>query len=55
MPGSGGQNLPNNLNIHKQIVNLALLLYSNRNRSCSGHPSCDLSQDRQLSGLCASS
>ena len=32
--------------------NLAHLLYSNETRSCCGHPSCDLSQDRQLSGLC---
>ena len=40
------------LNIDQQnIHNLALLLYSNRNRSCFGHPLCDLSQDRQLSGL----
>ena len=33
------------------IHNLAYLLYSNVKRSCFGHPSCDLSQDRQLSGL----
>ena len=39
-------------NIDKQIVhNLAHILYSNRNRSRFGHPSCDLSQDRQLSDL----
>ena len=50
MPGSGGQNLQNNLNINKQIIhNLAHLLYSNMNRSYFGHPSCDLSQDRQYS------
>ena len=43
------------INIDKQIIhNLAHLLYSNGNRSCFGHPSCDLSQDRQLSGLCPS-
>ena len=58
MPGSGGQNLQNNLNIDKQIIhNLAHLLYSNGNRSSFGHPSWDLSQDsyRQLSGLRPSS
>ena len=56
MPGSWGQNLQNNLNIDKQIIhNLVFLLYSNVNRSCFGHPSCDLSQDRQLSGLRPSS
>ena len=37
----------NKKNIAKQIIhNLAHLLYSNRNRSCFGHPSWDLSQDR---------
>ena len=52
MPGSWGQNLQDDCNIDKQIIhNLAHLLYSNVNRSCYGHPSCDLSQDRQLSGL----
>ena len=52
MADTWGQHLQNNLNIGKQIIhNLAHLLYSNRNRSCFGHPSCDLSQDRQLSGL----
>ena len=36
MPGLWGQNLQNNLNIDKQIIhNLAHLLYSNGNRSCS--------------------
>ena len=48
MAGCGGQNLQINLNIDKQIIhNLAHLLYSNVNRSCFGHPLCDLSQDRQ--------
>ena len=54
MPGSWFQNLQDNLNIDKQLIhNLAHLPYSNVNRSCSGHPDplCDLSQDRQLSGL----
>ena len=52
MPGTQIQNLLNNLNIDTQIIhNLAHLLYSNVNRSCVGHPLCDLSQDRQLSGL----
>ena len=56
MPGSWGPNLQNNLNIDKQIIyNLAHLLYCKRNRSCYGHPSCDLSQDRELSGLHPSS
>ena len=56
MPGTQTQNLPYNLNIDTQIIhNLAHLLYSNLNRSCFGHPSCDLSQDRQLSGLCPAS
>ena len=51
MAGSWGQHLQDNLNIDKQIHNLANLLYSNRNRSSFGHSLCDLSQDRQLSGL----
>ena len=56
MPGAQTKNLQYNLNIDTQIIhNLALLLYSNVNRSCVGHPSCDLSQDRQLSGLRLSS
>ena len=56
MPGSLGQNLQDNRNIDKQIFHdLAHLLYSNVNRSCFGHPSWDLSQDRQLSGLHPSS
>ena len=47
MAGSWGQHLQDNLNIDKQIIdNLAHLLYSNVNRSCFVHPSCDLSQDR---------
>ena len=56
MAGSWGQHLQDNLNIDKQIIdNLAHLLYSNGNRSCFVHPSCDLIQDRQLSGLRPSS
>ena len=56
MAGSWGQHLRDNLIIDKQIIyNLAHLLYSNGNRSCFGHPLCDLSQDRQLSGLRPSS
>ena len=56
MAGSWGQHLQDNINIDKQIIhNLAHLLYSNVNRSCFGHPSCDLSQDRQLSGPSPSS
>ena len=52
MAGPWGQKLQNNLNIDKHnIHNLAHLLYSNVNRSYFGRPSCDLSQDRQLSGL----
>ena len=52
MRGAWTQNLQYNLNIDTQIIhNLAHLLYSNVNRSCCGHPSWDLSQDRQLSGL----
>ena len=52
MAGSWGQHLQDNLNIDKQIIhNLAHILYSNGNRSCFGYPLCDLSQDRQLSGL----
>ena len=52
MPGAQTQHLQNNRNIDTQIIyNFAHLLYSNVNRSCFGHPSCDLSQDRQLSGL----
>ena len=53
MPGTQNQNLQYNLKFDTQIMNnVGHLLYSNRNRSCFGHPSCDLSQDRQLSGLC---
>ena len=56
MAGSWGQHLQDNLNIDTHIIhNLAHLLYSNMNRSCFGHPLCDLSQDRQLSGLRPSS
>ena len=49
MPGTQTQNIQDNLNSDAQVIHN--LLYSNRNRSCFGHPSCDLSQDRQLSGL----
>ena len=56
MAGIQAQNLQDNLNINTQIIhNLAHILYSNVNRSCFGHPSRDLSQDRQLSGLRPSS
>ena len=56
MAGIQAQNLQDNFNIDTQIIhNLAHVLYSNMNRSCSGHPSCDLSQHRQLSGLRPSS
>ena len=52
MAGTQAQNLQNNFNTDTQIIhNLAHLLYSKGNRSCFVHPSCDLSQDRQLSGL----
>ena len=52
MPGTQVQNLQDNLNIDTQVIhNLAHLLCSNMNRSCFGHPSCDLSQGRQLSRL----
>ena len=51
MAGTQAQNLQDNLNIYIQTIqNLAHLLYSNVNRSCLGHPSGDLSQDRQLKG-----
>ena len=57
MAGTQAQNLQGNFNIDTQIIhNLAhLLYYSNMNRSCFGHPSCDPSQDRELSGLRPSS
>ena len=49
MPGTQAQGLQNNFNFATHIIhNLAHLLYSNVNRSCCGHPSFDLSQDRQL-------
>ena len=52
MAGTQAQNLQDNFNIDTHIIrNLAHLLYSNVNRSCFGHPSCDLSRDIQLSGL----
>ena len=65
MPGAQTQHLQYDLNIDTQIIhnlhnlnidtqiihNFAHLLHSNVNRSCCGHPSCELSQDRQLSGL----
>ena len=47
MAGTQAQKLQDNFNIDTHIIhNLAHLLYSNVNRSCFGHPSCDLSQDR---------
>ena len=56
MAGIQAQNVQDNLNIDTQIIHNPLhLLYSNVNRSCFGHPLCDLSQDRQLSGLRPSS
>ena len=55
MGGTQAQNLQGNFNIDTQIIHNLHLLYSNVNRSCFGHPSCDLSQDRQLSGLRPSS
>ena len=56
MAGTQSQNLQDNFNIDTHIIhNLAHLLYSNVNRSCFGHLSCDLRQDRQLSGLRPSS
>ena len=56
MAGIQAQHLQDSVNIDTQIIhNLAHILYSNVNRSCFGHPSCDLSQDRQLSGLRPSS
>ena len=47
------QNLQDNSNIDSThfIHNIAHPLYSNVNSPCFGHPLCDLSQDRQLSGL----
>ena len=56
MAGIEAQHLQDNFNIDTQTIhNLAHLLYSNANKSCFGHPSCDLSQDRQPSGPCPSS
>ena len=50
------QNVQHNINIAKQLIHsFAHSLYSNVNRSCFGHPLCDLSQVRQLSGLHPSS
>ena len=49
MPRSWFQNLQDNLNINKQLIHkFAHLLYSNVNKSCFGHPSWDLSQDRSI-------
>ena len=43
MAGTEAQNLHDNFNIDRQIIhNLAHLLYSKVNRSCCGHPKCDL-------------
>ena len=56
MARTQAKDLQDNFNIDTQTIhNLAHLLHSNVNRSSFGHPSCDLSQDRQLSGLCPSS
>ena len=56
MTGTQAQNLQDNFNIDTHIILILLhILYSNVNRSCCGHPSCDLSQERQLSGLRPSS
>ena len=56
MAETQAQHLQDNFNIDTHIIHsLAHLLYSNVNRSCFGHPSCDVSQDRQLSGLRPSS
>ena len=56
MAGTQAQHSQDNFNIDTQIIhNLAHLLYSKVNRSCFGDPSCDLNQDRQLSGLHPSS
>ena len=47
MAGTHAQKLQDNFNIDTHIIHsLAHLLYSNVNRSCFGHPSCDLSPDR---------
>ena len=52
MVGTQAQHFEDNFNIDTYIIhNLSYLLYSNVNRSCFGHPSCDLSQDKQLLGL----
>ena len=46
MAGTQAQNLQDNFNNDTQTIHsLAHLLYSNGNRSCFGHPLCDLSQD----------
>ena len=51
MAGTQAQNLQDTFNIDTQTIhNLAHLLYSNLNRSCFGHPSSDLSHNRQLEG-----
>ena len=55
MAGTQAENLQGNFNIDTQIIHDLHLLYSNMTRSCFGHTLCDLSQDRQLSGLCPSS
>ena len=47
MAGTQAQILQDNFNFATHIIhNLARLLYTNVNRSCLGHPLCDLSQDR---------
>ena len=56
MSGTQAQNLQDNFNMDTHIIHdIAHLLYSDVNSSCFGHPPCDLSQDRQLSGLRPSS
>ena len=48
MPGTQAQNLQDNLHIDAHIIHN--LLHSNENRSCFDLL-CDISQDRQFSGL----
>ena len=55
MPGSQAHNLQDNLNMDTQIIHNLAQLYSNGNRSSFGHLLCDLSHNRQLSGLRPSS
>ena len=56
MAGTQAQNLQDNFNFATHIIHsLAHLLYFYVNRSCCGHPSYDLKQDRQLPGIRPSS